>query len=491
MAAVLDGINRLVWGAPALLLILGVGIYISIGTGFVQFTMLPKSLGMFFGSLGGRKRSGEGISPFRALCTALAATVGTGNLAGVAGAIALGGPGAVFWMWICGFLGMALKYAEAVLAVRYREKSAGGEYVGGPMYMIRAGMGKKWTWLGGIYAFFGVAAAFGVGNATQINAVVVSFNEMLTELGGTPGTAIDVALGVLLGILVAAMLLGGAKRIGAAAEMLVPFASVTYLLLGLGVLVVRADAVPMAFSRIFQGAFSPRAVTGGLLGSAFQALRVGVSRGVFTNEAGMGTASIAHAAARVNHPGDQGLMGIVEVFVDTILICTMTALVILCSGVEIPYGSDPGAALTARAFGKVYGGWVSVYLALALMCFAFATVLGWGLYGVRCAQYLLGEGAWRPFALLQSGVVVLGALLETKTLWTLSETVNGLMAIPNLIALAALSPELFRLTREYKKLGGSAANGGTNENFDQRKPLRTVTYAEISSPGGGSGEKRT
>lgn len=491
MAEFLERMNRIVWGAPALILILGVGLYLSVRTGLVQFALLPRALRMFFGQFRGRRKDAEGVSPFRALCTALAATVGTGNLAGVAGAIALGGPGSVFWMWVCGFLGMALKFAEATLAVRYRHRDKNGEYVGGPMYMIRAGMGPRWAWLGGVYAFFGVFAAFGVGNATQINAVVVSFDEMLARFGVEPTSTGNLILGICLGVLVAAMLLGGARRIGAAAEALVPLASVTYLLLSMGVLAVRAGEIPGAFAMIFQGAFSPRAVTGGILGSAFQALRVGISRGVFTNEAGMGTAAIAHASARVRHPAQQGLMGIVEVFVDTILICTMTALVILCSGVEIPYGTDPGVALTARAFGKVYGGWISVYLALALMCFAFATVLGWGLYGVRCAQYLLGERAWKPFALLQALVVVLGAVLETRTLWAMSETVNGLMAIPNLIALAALSPELFRLTKEYRYSGGNAAGGGTYENINQREPVRTVAHAEIPSPGGGSGEKRT
>lgn len=489
MTNLLDAVNGLVWGAPALILILGVGLYLTVRTGFPQVRFFARAMKMFFAQLRGR-RDGGGTSPYRALCTALAATVGTGNIAGVAGAIALGGPGAIFWMWLCAFFGMALKFAEAALAVRFRVRDKTGAWVGGPMYMIRCGMGRSWRWLGGLYAFFGVVAAFGVGNATQINAVVVSFNRVLTTFGGTESRRGNLILGLLLGILVASMLLGGASRIGAAAEKLVPFASLAYLLLSAGVLIARAEAVPGAFLRILEGAFSPRAVTGGMLGSAFQALRVGVSRGVFTNEAGMGTASIAHASAKVSHPADQGLMGIVEVFLDTIVICTMTALVILCSGVAVPYGTDPGVDLTVQAFGSVYGGWVSVYIALALCCFAFATVLGWGLYGVRCAQYLLGEKAWKGFALLQAGVVVLGAVLETKTVWALSETVNGLMAIPNLIALAALSPELIRLTKEYRNRGGVSARGGTYENLDQRKPLRTVTYAEIPSPGGGGGEKR-
>ncbi len=491
MSRILQSINGVVWGAPALVLILGVGIYLTVGTRAVQLRLFPRAIRTFFRQFGRRKEEQQGVSSFRALCTALAATVGTGNLAGVAGAIALGGPGAIFWMWVCGFLGMALKFAEATLAVRYRVKGKDGVYVGGPMYMIRRGMGEKWAWMGGLYAFFGVFAAFGVGNATQINAVVQSCGEMLLSLGIRPAGYFRVLLGIGLGILVAVMLFGGARRIGAAAEMLVPLASVSYLLLGLGVLVLRSDQIPHAFGQIVRGAFSPRAVTGGMLGSAFAALRVGMSRGVFTNEAGMGTASIAHAGAQVRDPMEQGMMGIVEVFVDTLVICTMTALVILCSGVEIPYGTDPGVTLTVQAFSRIYGGWVSVYLSLALMCFAFATVLGWGLYGVRCAQYLLGEGAWKPFALLQAGVVVLGAVLQTGTLWTMSEIVNGLMAIPNLIALAALSHPLFAMTGRNRKFGGYCANGGTNESFNQCQSVRAVAHAQVPSPGGGGGGKGT
>ena len=485
----LEWLDGAVWGLPAMVLILGVGLYLSLRTGFVQLALFPGAIRLFVSRL----RSGGGeegtVSPFRALCTALAATVGTGNIAGVAGAIAIGGPGAIFWMWVCALLGMITKFAEATLALRYRLKNSSGEYVGGPMYMIQNGMGKKWRWLAGVYSFFGVVAAFGVGNATQINAVITGIDEVILFFGGRPGKQVDLLIGAALALLVTMMLSGGAKRIGAVAEMLVPFASVAYLLLGFGVLAVCWRQIPDAFYRIFRGAFSPRAVTGGCVGSAMLALRTGVARGVFTNEAGMGTASIAHASAKVAHPAEQGMMGIVEVFADTIVICTMTALVILCSGVEIPYGTDPGAALTTQAFAGIYGGWVSVFLAAALCCFAFATVLGWGLYGIRCAEFLFGAGAVRAFSLLQAAVVILGAVLETGTVWLLSETVNGLMAIPNLITLAVLSPELIRLTKEYRSLHGrSSADGGTYENIHQRKPLRTVSYAEISPPGGGSQE---
>ena len=489
MSKILELLNGVVWGVPALVLILGVGFVLSLRTGFAQIKLLPRSIKLFFFRLR-HGRSGDGtVSPFQALCTALAATVGTGNIAGVAGAIAIGGPGAVFWMWVCALFGMVTKFAEAALAIRYRIYS-GGEWVGGPMYMIHRGLGKRWKWLAGMYSFFGVVAAFGVGNATQINAVVTGCNQALTYFGRTTDLRSDLLIGTFLAILVAAMLFGGAGRIGRVAQYLVPFASVAYLLLGCGVLVACHDRIPDSFMMILEGAFDPYAVTGGMVGSSVIALRTGVSRGVFTNEAGMGTASIAHASAEVEHPVEQGMMGIVEVFVDTILICTMTALVILCSGIAIPYGSDPGAVLTAQAFASVYGGWVTVFLAAALCCFAFATVLGWGLYGIRCAQYLFGPGSYKLFALLQAAVVVLGAVLETNTVWMLSEIVNGLMAIPNLIALAALIPELAGLLEEYKQLSGRnpAGGGNTNENFNQCKPLRAVSYAQVPPLGDGSKE---
>lgn len=485
MTKFLSLVNQFVWGIPALILILGVGLYLSFRTGFAQLTLFPKAASSFVRKLRGRKDDGEGISAYRALCTALAATVGTGNLAGVAGAIAIGGPGAIFWMWVCAFLGMVIKFAEATLAVRYRVRNADGELVGGPMYMIGQGLGKKWKWLAGIYAFLGVVAVFGVGNATQINAVIGGVNSVVTAFGGQESMLGNLLMGIVLAVLVAFMLSGGAKRIGQIAEGLVPFASVLYLVLCIGVLCVHVSSIGDAFSSIVRGAFSPQAVTGGVLGSAFQALRIGASRGVFTNEAGMGTASIAHASATVDHPVEQGLMGIIEVFVDTIVICTMTALVILCSGIAIPYGADTGVTLTLDAFSSVYGDWVCVPIALALCCFALATVLGWGLYGARCAQYLFGENVWKPFVIAQSVVVVIGAVLKTGTVWMLSETVNGLMAIPNLIALAMLSPELTRLTKAYKfKSGRGSAVGGTYENFYQCKSLRTVSHAEIPSAGG-------
>jgi AGCS family alanine or glycine:cation symporter len=461
MTKILQCINEFVWGIPALILILGVGIFLTIRTGFAQFTLFPRAVRLFFARFRGGNSQDGTVSAFQALCTALAATVGTGNLAGVAGAIAIGGPGAIFWMWICGFIGMATKFAEATLAVHCRVRDKSGELVGGPMYMIQNGMGRKWRWLATVYSFFGVIAAFGVGNATQVNAVVGGMNEAIIAFGGQETTLGNLLMGGALAVLIATMLLGGMRRIGSVAERLVPFASGAYILLGLVVLIFRKDYIMDAVSSIFQGAFSPAAVTGGMIGSLYSVLRIGVSRGVFTNEAGMGTASIAHASAQVSHPVEQGLMGIIEVFLDTIVICTVTALVILVSGVPIPYGEDVGIALTTQAFSFVVGDWVSIVIALALCCFAIATVLGWGLYGVRCAQYLFGADVWKRFVALQAITVVLGAVLKTSTVWLLSETVNGLMAIPNLIVLAVLSPKLVRLTNEFKNnLTKDTSQGG-------------------------------
>ena len=483
MMHALNAFHDLVWGAPGLVLILGTGIYLTLITGFAQVRLFPGAVRRFAGMFRGSKEKKNGISPFQALCTALAATVGTGNLVGVAGAICLGGPGAIFWMWVCGLVGMATKFAEATLAVRYRVRR-GAEYAGGPMYMIRQGMGKPFHFLAGVYSFLGVIAAFGVGNATQINAVVTGINNVLTRFGGQASTLGNLLMGLVLAALVGASLLGGAKRIGQTAEKLVPFASMCYIVLCAVLLVLRADAVPGAFRAIVLGAFSPRAVTGGAIGSAFRALSVGCSRGVFTNEAGMGTASIAHASAEVSHPAEQGLMGIMEVFLDTIVICTMTALAILCSGVSIPYGEDVGGDLTTAAFTAVLGDWVSLFLSMFLTCFAFATVLGWGLYGARCGEYLFGPGAWKGFAVVQTVAVVLAAVMKTETVWQLAETVNGLMAIPNLIALLWLSPELRHLTKEYIH-GGKAANGGTYANIHQCQSMRTVPHAKIPPSGGG------
>lgn len=439
MEEFLARIDAIVWGMPALIGILGVGLFLTIRTGYVQVRLFPEAMVRFL-----RMFRGGDQSSFRSFCTALGATVGTGNLIGVAGAICLGGPGSIFWMWICGFLGMATKYAEAVLSVRYRVVEA-GETKGGPMYVLSQGLGNRpLAWL---YCFFGIIAAFGVGNATQINAMVGAIHR-LTGLEGTRG---DWLLCMGLTLLVGLLLRGGAKGIGSAAEKLVPLASGCYILLCYFVVLLRYDRIGEAFAMIFRGAWNPQSVTGGVIGSAFLSLRVGCARGVFTNEAGMGTAGIAHGSARVAHPAQQGMMGILEVFLDTIVICTLTALVILVSDVEIPYGTDRGGTLTSQAMKAVLGNWAEMVLTGCICCFALATVLGWSLYGLRCAEFILGRQCKRWFVLLQMGAALLGGLLKTGVIWQLAETVNGLMTIPNLIALALLSGQVAAVTADYIK----------------------------------------
>ena len=482
MSRILLSVHHAIWGIPMLVLIIGTGLWISVKTGFAQIVFLPKALAELCKRFRGRRTSG-GVSPFRALCTALGATVGTGNIVGVAGAICLGGPGAVFWMWICGLLAMGTKFAEATLSVRFRD----GEQCG-PMYMITRGMSHRWRTLAVVYSWLGLLASFGVGNAAQVNAVIAGINGVLSYLGRGETLRQNLAFGLILSVAAGCILLGGTDRIGAAAEMLVPFASVCYIGLCTAVLILRREWIPFAFSSVLSGAFCPEAVTGGVLGSVLVSLRVGCSRGVFTNEAGMGTASMAHGAADVRHPVEQGLMGIIEVFLDTMVICTMTALVILVSGIRTPFGTDAGGRLTISAFSAVCGNWVSVVLAGAMCCFAFATILGWGLYGTRCARFLFGQKAADAFLTAQSMAVVLGAVLKTETIWLLAELFNGLMSIPNLIALMALTPELCRLTNEYKyKSGGISAEGGYHADFHQCQPLRTLSHEKVPSLRGGGG----
>ena len=434
-------VREIVWGPVTLILILGTGILLSIKTGFAQIRFLPRAIRSFLG----RKSSPEAK---RSLFTALAATVGTGNIAGVAGAVAIGGPGAVFWIWICGMVGMVLKYAEAVLAVRYRRQHR-GEWRGGPMYIICDGLGMRFRSLAFAYCVFGVVASFGVGNAAQVNAVAVSLRGTMNAYGLPAGKSMDLLLGGVLGVLMGLTLLGGAGCIGKTAEKLVPAAALLYLAMSFGVLMCCRNRLPEAFRMIIQGAFDPKAVTGGMVGSAFQCMQTGISRGVFTNEAGMGTAAIAHGGSDVKHPVEQGLFGILEVFIDTIVICTLTALVILCSAETVPYGVDTGAELTVRAFGSVYGNWAHGLLGAEIILFAFTAMLGWGLYGGRCAQYLFGDKAWKPFVLCQSIAAMAASVMDTEDVWTVSEIFNGMMALPNLIALALLIPEVVRLTKDF------------------------------------------
>ena len=448
-----SALNNFVWGVPAIVCILGVGLYLTIGTKFLQFRKFGYSLRNTIGRIFEKNTASTGsMTPFQAVCTALAATVGTGNIAGVAGAIAIGGPGAVFWMWISALLGMCTKFAEVTLAVHFRERNSKGDYAGGPMYYIKNGLGKKWMWLAYLYAAFGVLTVFGTGNATQVNTITASINTALINYNLlTPEStgATNLIIGLSIAAIVALILLGGIKRIGKVTEKLVPIMALLYIILGIGLIVIRFDAVPAALASIFQGAFNPRAVTGGVVGSLFLSLKNGISRGIFSNEAGLGTGSIAHACADTDAPVKQGLYGIFEVFTDTIVICTMTALIILVSGIPINYGSAAGAELTISGFTSVYGNWVSIFTAVAMCCFAFSTIIGWGLYGARCAEFLFGSKVIFGFNIAYSLVAILGATMDLGLIWGIADTFNGFMAIPNLIGVFLLSPVVFKLIKEF------------------------------------------
>lgn len=448
-------------GTPTMLFILCIGIYLSLRTGFVQIRQLPESIRIMSRSTVANTLS---VSPFRALCTALAATVGTGNLAGVSGAICLGGPGAVFWMLVCAFFGMTVKFAETVLAIRYRV-TCGNEAIGGPMYMIRLGLGRHWQPLAYIYSTLGLLASFGIGNLVQTNAIASCVGSLCNSSILSP-----TAIGIIIAFSLIIAFRRGACSIGQTAEQLVPYAVGIYVLLCSWILFRNAQRIPSVLSEMWKGAFSPRAVTGGMIGSALKSAQVGCSRGIFSNEAGIGTASIAHAAADVEHPVQQGIMGILEVFLDTFVICTLTALVVLCSGLPIPYGQDKGLFLITQSFSQAYHVFGAIFISVFMTFFAYATVLGWSLYGLRCCQFLFGIGSSAIFFTLQVVLVFLGVNLNTPEVWRVAEILNGMMAIPNLLALIMLSPELIRLTKEYST-GTTGATGGYYANIHQRKPL--------------------
>ena len=450
-----SAVNGFVWGVPAMVCIIGVGLLLSIRTRFIQFRKFGYTFKVTLGRIFHKKEASDGsITPFQAVCTALAATVGTGNIAGVAGAIAIGGPGAVFWMWISALRGMCTKFSEVTLAVHFREKNRQGDWTGGPMYYIKNGLGPKWRWMAVLFALLGVLTVFGTGNATQVNTITSAINTALLNYHVIDASSVSVSsliIGIIIAVLVALILLGGIKRIGRVAEMLVPFMALLYIILALGVIFLNIDRVPGVFASIIEGAFSPASVTGGVVGSFFLSMQKGVARGIFSNEAGLGTGSIAHATADTDHPVKQGFFGIFEVFADTIVICTMTALVILCSGVSVSYGTDAGAELTINGFITTYGSWVSIFTAVALCCFAFSTILGWGLYGTRCIEFLFGSWINKPFMVVYSLVAVIGATADLGLLWSVAETFNGLMSIPNLIALFLLSGTVVKLVKDYFK----------------------------------------
>ena len=451
IASINQVVNGFIWGAPAMICIIGVGLLLSVRTRFIQIRKFGVAMKNTVGKIFDKTQAKDGsMSPFQAVCTALAGTVGTGNIAGVAGAIALGGPGAIFWMWCSAFLGMCTKFSEVTLAIHFREKNSNGEYVGGPMYYIKNGLSKKWYFLAVLYAVFGVLTVFGTGNATQVNTIVASINSALMSFHIIDGTndKTNLIFGIFIAALVEMVLLGGIKRIGQVTEKLVPFMAVLYVILALGVIIMNIEHVPAVFSEIFSGAFSPRAATGGVIGSMFLSMKKGVSRGIFSNEAGLGTGSIAHACADTDNAVHQGMFGIFEVFMDTIIICTLTGLVILLAAPGITYGQAAGAELTISGFTSTYGSWVSIFTAVAMCCFAFSTIIGWGLYGSRCIEFLGGGKLVRPFLVIYSFVSIVGATINLGLLWDIADTFNGLMAVPNLIALLMLSGQVKKLAIE-------------------------------------------
>ena len=444
-----QAVNGFIWGVPAMICIIGVGLLLSVRTRFIQVRKFGAAMKNTIGKIFDKTQAKDGsMSPFQAVCTALAGTVGTGNIAGVAGAIALGGPGAIFWMWCSAFLGMCTKFSEVTLAIHFREKNTNGEYVGGPMYYIKNGLSKKWHFLAVLYALFGVLTVFGTGNATQVNTIVSSIHSALHNLhiiDGTVDERANLIFGIFIAAFVAMVLLGGIKRIGQVSEKLVPFMATLYVILAIGVVILHINRVPAVFAMIFKSAFTPQAATGGIIGSMFLSMKKGVSRGIFSNEAGLGTGSIAHACADTNNAVHQGMFGIFEVFMDTIVICTLTGLVILLGAPNIVYGQAAGAELTISGFTATYGGWVSIFTAVAMCCFAFSTIIGWGLYGSRCIEFLGGEKLVRPFLVAYSFVSIIGATINLGLLWDIADTFNGLMAIPNLIALLILSGQVKKL----------------------------------------------
>ncbi len=442
--SLLSSISSFVWGSIMLAFLMGVGVYLTFILKAIPWRKLPDAVYNLFSSRNETKAEGD-ITGFQALMTALSATVGTGNIAGVATAIALGGPGAVFWMWVMALFGMATKYSEAVLAVHYREVDDRGDHIGGPMYYIRKGMGKNWGWLAFLFALFGMLASFGIGNTIQSNSVALAVSEHFS----IPNWITGVMMAVLAGIVI----LGGVRRIGKVAEKLVPVMAVLYILGSMVVIGTNLSGVPDAFMTIINDAFTGTAATGGFAGAGvWMAIRFGVARGVFSNEAGLGSAPMAHAAAKTNSPVKQGTIAMLGTFIDTLLICTMTALVIVLSGAWT--SGETSSALSTLAYNTGLPGFGSYVVTLGLIVFAFTTILGWSYYGERCAEYIFGTKSILPFRLLWIVAIPLGALAanenaSVKLLWLLADTLNGLMAIPNLIALVVLSPVVYRLTKDY------------------------------------------
>ena len=465
-ADVVDKLKDLAWGPWMLLLLFGTGIYLSIRVGFPQFRRFGYVMKNTIGKVFRKQSAGEGeVTPLQAVTTALAATVGTGNIAGVTGAIAVGGPGAVFWMWVSALFGMVTKYSEVVLAIRYRERNEKGDWVGGPMYYIKNGLGKKWTWLAAVFSVLGALAAFGIGNMTQVNTIANSINSAIDAFGGnTAANSVMVfgqtvpfsslIIGGIVAVIVALVLFGGIKHIGSVAERLVPLMAVVYIVCGFAVVFSNLGSVGKVFAMIFKGAFSAEAALGGAFGiTIMTTIQKGVGRGVFSNEAGLGSAPMAHAASSESDPVKQGLYGIFEVFMDTIVICTLTALTLLCGvegGVGITWGQSAGAELISQSFATVFGAQAgSLIVAVAISLFALTTILSWSLYGTRCFEFLFGTRYVPIYQVIFVAIIVIGAALELELAWDIAETLNGFMAVPNLVALLGLSGVVIRLTKEH------------------------------------------
>ena len=445
-------LNGIVWGWPCLILLVGTGVYYTIRCGGVQFKWFGYIMKNTIGKIFEKKEAGEGaVTPFQAVCTALAATVGTGNIAGVTGAIALGGPGAVFWMWISALFGMCTKFAEVTLAIHFRERNDKGDWVGGPMYYISKGLGKNWKWLGSLFALFGMLAAFGIGNMTQINSIVTSISGTINSFTPINVNTANLIIGIIVAIFCGIVLIGGLKRIGQVTEKLVPFMAVIYILSALIIFFGHIGNIGNVLRSIFVGAFTPSAVVGGAAGITISAaVKRGVGRGVFSNEAGLGSAPIAHAAADTDSAVRQGCFGVFEVFADTIVICTLTAFAVLMSGTPINFGQAAGADLTIAAFGTTLGRAGGVIISVGLTLFATSTILSWCLYGTRCAEFLFKTTkVIKPYQVIFCLIIVLGAVTELSLVWDIADTLNGLMALPNLVGLLALSPIVIKLTREY------------------------------------------
>ncbi|MBE6932360.1 MAG: sodium:alanine symporter family protein [Ruminococcaceae bacterium] len=448
-------LNTVAWMYILLPCVFVGGLWFTIRNRGMQFTKFGYAMKNTVGKMFKKTEAGEGaVTPLQAVTTALAATVGTGNIVGTSQAIALGGYGAIFWLWLAALLGMIIKYSEVTLSIHYRERDAKGDWVGGPMYYITKGMGKAWKWLAALFCIFAILASFGIGNMSQVNSIVGSVNTAIVSFVPSAEAAsgtINLIAGIVIAIVVFLVLFGGIKRIGKVTEKLIPFMSILYILFTLIVIFGNLDGVGEAFRKIFVGAFTPQAVLGAGSGIMLQQAVVwGLRRSAFSNEAGLGSAAIAHAAAETPSAVHQGLYGIFEVFVDTIVICTLTALTIIISGVPVEFGVKPGSELIASAFGTIFGNqFAALFVAIALALFAFSTVLGWALYGTRCVQYLFGIKASKVYQVIFVVIVVVGAVTSIDVVWDLADTFNGLMAIPNFIALFALSGVVAKLTKEH------------------------------------------